>query len=80
VERLAQEHKSSAPRQRPRQHTATPSPETRQITDRLRRHLQTDVQVIETTAGQGELRIRFYSVDDLDRLLELIAGPSEDGY
>jgi ParB family chromosome partitioning protein len=80
VERLAQEHKSSTPRPRPRQQTSTPSPEIRQITDRLRRHLQTDVQVIETTAGQGELRIRFYSADDLDRLLELITGPSEEGY
>jgi len=50
------------------------------VADRLRRYLQTDVQVVANEKAQGEVRIRFYSADDLGRLLELIAGPAEDGY
>ena len=62
--------------------TSTPKPrqggtgEARAIEDRLRRHLQTDVGVhlSKGKATKGELRIHFYSNDDLDRVLELILG------
>jgi ParB family transcriptional regulator, chromosome partitioning protein len=52
------------------------SAEARSIEDRLRRHLQTDVGV-HLSKGKnttGELRIHFYSNDDLARVLELILG------
>jgi ParB family chromosome partitioning protein len=46
----------------------------RKINDDLRRKLQTDVQVVQTGTDKGEIRIAFYSNDDLDRVLELILG------
>ncbi len=52
------------------------SAEARSIEDRLRRHLQTDVGV-HLSKGKntkGELRIHFYSNDDLARVLDLILG------
>ena len=52
------------------------SAEGRAIEDRLRRHLQTDVGVhlSKGKSTKGELRIHFYSNDDLSRVLELILG------
>lgn len=52
--------------------------ETRSIEDRLRRHLQTDVSV-QLSKGKntkGEVRIHFYSNDDLARVLDLIMNES----
>jgi ParB family chromosome partitioning protein len=46
--------------------------EMRRIVDQLRRHLQTDVVVRANLRAQGEIRIKFYSADDLDRVLALI--------
>jgi ParB family transcriptional regulator, chromosome partitioning protein len=78
VERLAQAgRKARKAAVSIRDETDAP-PEIRRITDRLRRHLQTDVQVIADENARGELRIRFYSADDLERLLALITGTSED--
>ncbi len=60
--------------------TASLSTEARDIEDRLRRHLQTDVGV-HLTKGKntkGELRIHFYSNDDLARVLDLILGRETD--
>lgn len=54
---------------------SSPSSEARRITDLLRRRLQTDVTLQADSQSKGEIRIRFYSADDLDRLLQLIAGP-----
>ncbi|HWP01929.1 MAG TPA: ParB/RepB/Spo0J family partition protein [Gemmatimonadaceae bacterium] len=51
----------------------------RHITDRLRRRLQTDVRVVTDANGKGEIRVRFYSMEDLERLTELLAGPPENG-
>jgi ParB family transcriptional regulator, chromosome partitioning protein len=48
--------------------------EIRQLTDRLRRRLQTDVTVRIDEKDRGQLRITFYSADDLNRLIELITG------
>jgi len=50
----------------------TATAETRRVIDRLRRYLQTDVSLTANNKSEGELRIRFYSAEDLDRLLELI--------
>ena len=53
------------------------SAEARSIEDRLRRHLQTDVSVhlSKDKNTKGELRIHFYSNDDLSRVLDMILGP-----
>lgn len=56
-----------------------PSAAVRSIEDRLRRHLQTDVSVqLKGKAAKGELRIHFYSNDDLARVLDLITGSEGD--
>ncbi len=54
--------------------------EARGIEDRLRRHLQTDVSVhlAKGKNAKGELRIHFYSNDDLARVLDLILGLEAD--
>lgn len=80
VERLAQQAKPAPAKTRPRQPSAPANPELRRVADRLRRYLQTDVQVVANEKTQGEVRIRFYSADDLGRLLELMSGPSAEGY
>lgn len=85
VERLVQESKPQAKRAKEPGEpvpVAAPStdtsPEVRRLTDRLRRYLQTDVAVQVDAAGRGEVRIRFYSPDDFNRLLDLITGASAD--
>ncbi len=59
----------------PRQSTA----EARRIEDQLRRHLQTDVALALGNDARGEIRISFYSNDDLARVLELILDVEPDG-
>jgi ParB family chromosome partitioning protein len=44
----------------------------RSIEDDLRRYLQTDVKIALSGESKGEVRVSFYSNDDLDRVLELI--------
>lgn len=44
----------------------------RQIEERLRRKLQTGVSIQLTEKDKGEVRIAFFSNDDLERLLELL--------
>jgi ParB family chromosome partitioning protein len=78
VERLGKEEKPRV-RTRADQSAIAVSPEVRSITDRLRRFLQTDVQIVQSGSTQGEVRLRFYSADDLERLVELIAGRPADG-
>ncbi len=51
------------------------TPEVRQIEDRLRRFLQTDVSVTASSNDRGTLTIQFYSADDLERLLDVIGVP-----
>ena len=53
-------------------------PEARRIEERLRRHLQTDVHLALEGKEKGSLRIPFYSVDDLERILDLILGPERE--
>ena len=80
VERLVQEAKPTVRRNRDAENQITVSdvPEVRRLTDRLRRFLQTDVAVHVDSAGRGELRIRFYSADDFNRVFELITRSSQD--
>lgn len=60
-----------AQRGRPRKED-TRTAEVRFVEDALRRRLQTDVSVLPKKNDKGELRIQFYSSDDLNRLLELL--------
>lgn len=53
-------------------------PEARRIEERLRRYLQTDVHLALEGKEKGSLRIPFYSVDDLERILDLILGPERE--
>ena len=80
VERLVQEAKPSVKRTRDpeAQETVSEVPEVRRLTDRLRRFLQTDVAVHVDSAGRGEVRIRFYSADDFNRVIELLTRSSQD--
>jgi ParB family chromosome partitioning protein len=50
----------------------------REIEAQLRRKMQTDVSVMSNSAGKGEVRIAFYSADDLERLLDLLLGPGRE--
>ena len=54
-------------------------PEVARIEGALRKRLGTDVAVILTGKGKGHLQLRFYSEEDLGRLLELILGRRWDG-
>ncbi len=54
-------------------------PESRRIEEALRRRLGTDARVVVTGKGKGHVSLRFYSSDDLARLLELILGRRWDG-
>ena len=48
------------------------SAEVRNLEERLRKHLQTDVSVLCDTRSQGSIKIAFYSADDLERISELM--------
>lgn len=61
-------------RQRARPDEVTHPPEAGVIETALRRKLQTDVSVTVGPAGRGEVRMAFYSADDLERLLDLLIG------
>ena len=52
--------------------------ELRRLTDKLRRRLQTDVAVDIDEKDRGQLRVSFYSADDLNRLIELIIGQTTE--
>lgn len=45
---------------------------TREIQNRLGARLNTKVQVIQQENGNGEIRLKFFSMDDLNRLIELL--------
>lgn len=59
-------------------HPAAPA-EVRRIEEALRKKLGTDARVVLTGRGKGHVTLRFYSSDDLARLLELIIGRRWDG-
>jgi ParB family chromosome partitioning protein len=70
VEGTRREGKAGRPRTADRQ-----SPEARQIQDRLRRFLQTDITLSVGPNNRGTITVHFFSVDDLERLLELMRVP-----
>lgn len=82
AERIAQEARPAEERAKPARaadrgrdaHAA----ELRRLTEMLRRHLQTDVRVNVEGDSKGDISIRFYSADDLHRLLEMILGRPVD--
>jgi ParB family chromosome partitioning protein len=70
-----------SPRRRNGRAAARPAspPEVRRIEEALRKRLGTDAAVVLTGKGKGHLQLRFYSEDDLGRLLELLLGRRWDG-
>jgi ParB family chromosome partitioning protein len=80
VERMAQsatEETDTTPP--PTKSRSTHDSDLKRITDQLRRRLQTDVQITADSKGRGEVRIRFYSTSDFNRLLEFL-NPGERDY
>ena len=80
VERTIRE-RGTSPRRPPRANARKPAdgtPITRRIEDDLRRHLQTDVRVAASDGERGTITISFYSADDLERLLDLVLGPTRE--
>ncbi|MDQ6716864.1 MAG: ParB/RepB/Spo0J family partition protein [Gemmatimonadota bacterium] len=64
-------HRTRAPR------TSSPgpgasSPSAKATEALLRRRLQTDVELTEKAGGAGSITVRFYSNDDLERIIELM--------
>ena len=79
VERSARDRGTT--RRTPRSRATRPAegtPVTRRIEDDLRRHLQTDVRVALTEGDRGTITISFYSADDLERVLDLVLGPTRE--
>lgn len=64
--------RSGAPR------PAEGTPITRRIEDDLRRHLQTDVRITVSEGERGTIAISFYSAEDLERVLDLVLGPTRE--
>ena len=52
--------------------------ESRRIEEALRRRLQTDVRLALGAGNKGTITVHFYSVDDLERLLDLVLGPGRE--
>lgn len=48
------------------------------VEDGLRRRLQTDVKIHLIAKDRGEIRVSFYSADDLERVLDLVLGASRE--
>ena len=78
VERRTRERSSAPANRKPNKRSAVGSAETKRIEDLLRTRLQTDARVVVTGGGRGELRIPFYSADDLERLLDLTIGRNRE--
>lgn len=56
----------------------TRAPEVGRIEDELRRRLQTDVTIKLSAKEKGEVRIAFYSTDDLERVLDVVLGAGRE--
>ncbi len=76
--RLAAPHRARRERVTRRQRSGGGNPETKRIADDLRRRLQTDVHLRLDGAEKGRIEIAFYSLDDLDRVLEIILGRPQE--
>jgi len=71
VRETASDKKPTAKRGRPAKPDARPS-EVRALEERLRRLLQTDVAIATDANYNGAIRISFYSLEDLERVAELL--------
>ena len=77
--RVKQAGTSTRPPNAAVQQAGTPrNAELRRLADKLRRRLQTDVAVDIDDKDRGQLRVSFYSADDLNRLIELIIGQTTE--
>jgi ParB family transcriptional regulator, chromosome partitioning protein len=56
---------------------AAPDPNVKAAISSMEQALGTKVRVIEKAEGKGRIEIDYYSVDDLNRIYELIAGDAE---
>lgn len=75
VERRARD-RSPAPRRAAKPGAASTSDgEARRIEDQLRKYFQTDVALVLDGPAKGEIRLRFYSSEDLSRILDLMQQP-----
>ncbi|MGH7653274.1 MAG: ParB/RepB/Spo0J family partition protein [Gemmatimonadaceae bacterium] len=70
--------KRATARNTPGRPEAKRPPEVARIEEQLRRRLQTDAKVRLRAKNAGELRIPFYSADDLERLLDIMLGASRE--
>jgi ParB family chromosome partitioning protein len=71
----------AAPKAPPRARTQAETPVAiRGVEDRLRRFFQTDVSIAVSGPDKGQVRIAFYSSDDLDRILDLVLGPTRNDF
>lgn len=50
-------------------------PEVKRIEDRLRKHFQTDISLVVGADDHGSISVRFYSADDLERILDMMRVP-----
>ncbi len=82
VRDVEQRVRATAPesRKRPRagQSKSAPVAELRRVEDELRGRLQTDVRVTLDESSRGNITIAFYSADDLERVLDIVLGPSRE--
>jgi ParB family chromosome partitioning protein len=73
VEQLAKAAEKSGDGSARKRGAAAPSSNVLSVEEKLRQALGTKVSVREKGSGRGEIVIEFYSLDDLDRLLDLFA-------
>lgn len=71
VEGAAKQIKAGRTKKKDRSTTTVIDPDVAALEDRLRRALGTKVRLIPQGRG-GEIRISYYSIDDLDRILETV--------
>ena len=72
VRRIEELIKGTAPSRKRSRHPSTP--EFQSLEDKLRVALGTKVKIRGKKGGSGEIVVEYYSHDDLDRLLDLLAG------
>ncbi len=75
VERRVRElHRPSQPTQAPSPPPPAQDPHIQHVTNRLRTRFSTQVAIRHRADGSGKIELTYYSLDDLERLLELLLG------
>jgi ParB family transcriptional regulator, chromosome partitioning protein len=74
-ERAGRTRRKKAPERKP---LRTGDPGAKLVIDRVRRHLQTDVTITARRGGGGDIHLRFYSPEDLERLLDRMGVKEEE--